>query len=291
VTEPYPPELASLCLPSPPGAVVPYGDDPEQFGELWPSPGGACAVLLHGGFWRKRYRLDLMHALAGDLSGAGYTVWNLEYRRAGCPGGGWPGTFHDVIAGYRMLARLAPPCGIDLDRVTVIGHSAGGHLALWLAARQRTRYARPALTIGLAPVPDLVQAYQRGLSQHAAAELLGGTPASTPDRYQQTSPIVMLPSGCRQVIVHGTADDAVPFDLSVHYTAAARAAGDDCRLVLLPQAGHIELIDPRTTAWRAVKGLLPRAVAGAAREEHGTNNHARDAEAPKSSPPAPPVAL
>jgi acetyl esterase/lipase len=257
--EPYPPELARLTVPDPPRRAVPYGGDPEQFGELWPGSGGACIILLHGGYWRKRYRVDLMHGLANDLWHAGYTVWNLEYRRVGCPGGGWPGTLSDVVAGFDGLARLASAHGIDPERVTVLGHSAGGHLALWLAARRREHCMRPALTIGLAPVSDLVLAYERGLSGYAAAELLGGTPTSNPERYRSTSPIALLPVGCRQVIVHGTADDAVPFDLSVRYTAAARRAGDDCRLIRLPGVGHTELIDPRTPAWRTVKNLLPPA--------------------------------
>jgi acetyl esterase/lipase len=257
--EPYPPELARLTVPAPPRGVIPYGDDREQFGELWPRPAGACVVLLHGGYWRRRYRLDLMHALASDLWCAGYTVWNLEYRRVGCPGGGWPGTFSDVAAGLGALAGLAPAHGIKLERVTVVGHSAGGHLALWLAAGRPAHGIRPALVIGLAPVSDLVLAYERGLSEHAAAELLGGTPASYPGRYRDLSPAALLPMGCRQVIVHGTADDAVPYDLSTRYAAAARRAGDECRLVSLPGVGHIELIDPGTRAWRTVKGLLPPA--------------------------------
>jgi acetyl esterase/lipase len=215
--------------------------------------------LLHGGYWRKRYRLDLMHALANDLWSAGYTVWNLEYRRVGCPGGGWPGTFSDVAAGLGALARLAPAHGINLEQVTVVGHSAGGHLALWLAAGQQAHAIRPALVIGLAPVSDLVLAHERGLSEHAAAELLGGTPASNPERYRDLSPMALLPVGCRQVIVHGTADDAVPFDFSTRYAAAARRAGDECRLVSLSGVGHIELIDPGTPAWRTVKSLLPPA--------------------------------
>lgn len=257
--EPYPPEIARLTVPVPPCPPITYGDDPEQFGELWPSPGEVCVVLLHGGYWRKRYRLDLMHALADDLWRAGYTVWNLEYRRVGCPGGGWPGTFTDVAAGADAIVRLAPAYEVSLRQVIVVGHSAGGQLALWLAARRPAQGLRPALTIGLAPVSDLVLAYERGLSEHAAAELLDGTPVSVPGRYRSASPISLLPTGCRQAIVHGTADDAVPFDLSVRYVAAARQAGDDCQLVSIQGTNHMELIDPRTSAWRTVKGLLPPA--------------------------------
>jgi acetyl esterase/lipase len=258
----YPPELARLTLPASPGPPLPYGDGPEQFGELWPVPGGPVVVLLHGGFWRRRYRLDIMHAMAADLQGRGYSVWNLEYRRADSPGGGWPGTFDDVCDGFAALAGLAGPHRLDLSAVTVIGHSAGGHLGLWLAADGRSaphRRPRPALTIGLAPVCDLVLAHRLGLSAGAAAGLLGCTPEQDPARYRDASPRALLPLGGRQVIVHGTADDAVPFAMSAGYAAAARGAGDACGLVELPGAGHLDLIDPASAAWHAVLERLPAA--------------------------------
>ncbi|HEU5332722.1 MAG TPA: alpha/beta hydrolase [Actinocrinis sp.] len=259
----YPPELARLTSPAGPGPRVPYGDDPEQFGELWPSPGGPVVVLLHGGFWRARYRLDIMNALAADLQQRGYSVWNLEYRRADSAGGGWPGTFEDISAGVAALTALAGPGphGLDLRAMTVIGHSAGGHLGLWLAAGgggpRRREHPRPALTIGLAPVSDLVLAHRLGLSEDAAAGLLGRTPDEDPGRYREASPLALLPLGGRQVIVHGTADDAVPFAMSAGYAAAARAAGDRCDLVELPGGGHLELIDPASAAWSAVLEWLP----------------------------------
>ena len=265
----YPPELARLASPASPGPRLPYGDDPEQFGELWPAPGGPVVVLLHGGFWRARYRLDIMNALAADLQRRGYTVWNLEYRRADSPGGGWPGTFEDISAGVAALTALAGPGprGPDLSAVTVIGHSAGGHLGLWLAAGGRLERAGPrrrehqdlvpALTIGLAPVSDLVLAHRLGLSADAAAGLLGRTPDEDPERYRAASPRALLPLGGRQLIVHGTEDDAVPFAMSAGYAAAARAAGDPCDLVELPGTGHLGLIDPAGSAWRAVLERLP----------------------------------
>ena len=267
----YPPELARLASPASPGPRLPYGDGPEQFGELWPAPGGPVVVLLHGGFWRERYRLDIMNALAADLQRRGYSVWNLEYRRADSPGGGWPGTFEDISIGVAALAALAGPGahGLDLCAMTVIGHSAGGHLALWLAAGgrigpRRHESPRPALTIGLAPVSDLVLAHRLGLSADATAGLLGRTADEDPARYREASPLALLPLGGRQVIVHGTADDAVPFAMSAGYAAAARAAGDSCDLVELPGAGHLELIDPASAAWRAVLERLPEP--GRARE-------------------------
>lgn len=271
----YPPDLARLASPASPGPRLPYGDGPEQFGELWPTPGGPVVVLLHGGFWRARYRLDIMNALAADLQQRGYTVWNLEYRRADSPGGGWPGTFEDISAGVAALTTLAGPeqHGLDLSAVTVIGHSAGGHLGLWLAAggrperaapRQREhqhQHVIPALTIGLAPVSDLVLAHRLGLSADAAAGLLGCTPEEDPGRYRAASPLALLPLGGRQLIVHGTADDAVPFAMSADYAAAARDVGDPCDLVELPGTGHLELIDPAGAGWRAVLDRLPAAEA------------------------------
>ena len=115
-----------------------YGPGTDRFGELWrPAGDGPWPVvaLLHGGFWRARRTLELMRPLAADLAGRGFAAWNLEYRRVGQPGGGWPGTFQDVAAGLDHLAELAGREPLDLDRLVVAGHSAGGHLALWSAAR------------------------------------------------------------------------------------------------------------------------------------------------------------
>jgi acetyl esterase/lipase len=267
----YAPELARLAVPSA-GVLVRYGDDADQFGELWPAAdaragGGAgggphpVAVLVHGGFWRARYRLDLMNALAAHLSAAGVAVWNIEYRRADSAGGGWPGTFDDVAAAFGALPRLAAEHRLDLDRVAVIGHSAGGHLALWLAARMGgTPPPAPAgrigLVVGLAPVGDLIDAHRRGLARDAAGRLVGAAYADAPDRYLAASPAALLPLRVRQLIVHGTADEAVPYEMSVDFHAAARAAGDACELLTLPGTGHFELIDPGSAAWRRVTPYL-----------------------------------
>jgi acetyl esterase/lipase len=261
--EPYPEELRRLTGTSTGELVLePYGEADEQVGELWPArPGGPhpVVVLLHGGFWRRRYRLDLMHALAADLQRRGVAVWNLEYRRVGSPGGGWPGTFEDVAAGFDVLRGLAGRYRLDLERVTAVGHSAGGHLALWLAARGRLRHgpgARaallPALAVALAGVCDLYEAARRHLSNDAVVELLGGGPDERPEAYRLASPAALLPLGVPQMLVHGTADATVPFEISQRYAAAARAAGDACELVALDGVDHLAPIDPATAAWRTV---------------------------------------
>jgi acetyl esterase/lipase len=245
--------------------VVSYGRDPSQFGELW-RPAGAASVpvvvLIHGGYWRARYGLDLMHALAADLRERGYAAWNLEYRRTGQAGGGWPGTFADVAAGIDALAGLAGPHRLDVSAVAVVGHSAGGQLALWSAARPRLSalFGRPrvvvAEVISLAGVCDLTAAAHRRLSQDAAAVLLGGGPEDIPDVYALACPARLLPLRTRQVIVHGTRDEAVPFALSAEYAAAARRAGDDCVFVPVPGADHFDVIDPASPAWDCAVGKL-----------------------------------
>jgi len=245
-----------------------YGPLEDQAGDLYLPAGSRPAVicLLHGGFWRMPHGRDQMTAIAHDLARRGLAVWNLEYRRLGSATGGWPGTFEDAIAGIGHLARLvAVGVDLDLERVTVVGHSAGGHLALWSAGRQRREPERGAAepvrisaAVGLAPVADLVRGYDLGLGGGAVAELLGGTPAGQAARYQAASPRAMLPLGVPQLLIHGTADDVVPVELSRSYTRAARSAGDQVELLELPGAGHMEYLDPASPAHAALCDWLTR---------------------------------
>ena len=234
-----------------------YGSDASQISDLHLPAGGGpwpVAVVIHGGFWRARYDRTLMDAVSADLATRGWAAWNLEYRRIGPGGnGGWPATFDDVSAGIDQLARLDAP--IDIGRVVTIGHSAGGHLALWAATRAESQVPLYSV-VGQAAVTDLAQASRLGLSDGAVDELLGGGPGEVPDRYAAASPVQRLPLGVPTLLVHGARDDTVPVTFSLEFRAAAVAAGDPCDLVVAERDGHFEHIDPASAAWATVTRWL-----------------------------------
>jgi dipeptidyl aminopeptidase/acylaminoacyl peptidase len=241
-----------------------YGVIPSQYVEVW-SPSSErldeqapTAVLLHGGYWRDRYDLHLMDGLAADLSRRGWTVVNVEYRRVGADGGGWPATFDDVNAALDAVEEMSDS---DTDRLVVVGHSAGGHLALLAAA------SRPLLgVVALAPVSDLQEASRRGLSDCAVHGLLGGAPSELPERYRAWDPMSHLPLGCPTLVVHGDADENVPVELSRAYCVAARSAGDDVTYVELPAGDHFVVIDPSSEVWTTVVAWMEE-LSGAGRRQ------------------------
>ncbi len=226
-----------------------YGAHPDQVANLQlPAGDGgpwACVVLLHGGFWRDRWDRTLMTPLARDLAGRGLAAWNVEYRRVGQDGGGWPGTLDDIGA---ALDALADQEGVDASRVAAVGHSAGGHLALWLASR-RDAPVRLRAAVALAGVCDLVSAAHARLGDGAVQAFLGGEPAAAPERYAAASPAALLPLGVPQLLVHGDADEIVPPSQSRSYADAALAAGDAVELVVLEGADHFDVVDPGHAAW------------------------------------------
>lgn len=226
--------------PGAPGMRIAYGDDPNQFGELHlptgPSP-HPVVMFIHGGFWRAKY--DLTHArhLCMAIAETGRAVWSIEYRRVGQSGGGYPGTFDDIRAGAKYLAQIP---GLDHSRVVLAGHSAGGQLALWLAAQDAMELRE---VIALAAVSDLRRARALNLGDGAVAAFLGGN-----DHDSFASPIELLPMPVPQRLLHGTADDVVPIELSERFASASKNA----QLIPLPGAGHLEVIDPRSKEWPTV---------------------------------------
>jgi acetyl esterase/lipase len=241
----------------PPAPVVRYGDHPDQVANLHHFGGESerspVVVLVHGGFWRERWDRTTATPLASDLAARGYLAWNIEYRRVGQVGGGWPGTLDDVAAAVDALADVE---GADLEHLAAVGHSAGGQLALWLAARLRPR-VRLRAAVSLAGVVDLERGAREGLGDGAVTALLGGGPDDVPERYSSASPAALLPLGVPQLLVHGADDAIVPPHQSRAYAELARAAGDDVELVEVAGADHFDLIDPGHDAWAAVVARLP----------------------------------
>jgi acetyl esterase/lipase len=252
------------------GRTLRYGPHRSQRVDLYlPAGTGphAVVVLIHGGSWRRRHSRIVMRGLAGDLLRRGFAVWNIEYRRLG-EGGGWPATFADVAAAIDLIASVQEP--LDPGRVSVVGHSAGGHLALWAAVRDRLPAGAPGWdpaiaprrTVAQAPVCDLAGAYRlwRGA---VVGELMGGGPDEVPERYAVADPIALPPPTMPTLLVHGTADRIVSVKLSRGYLERAVRAGGEVELVELEgDAGaHRRHVDPRGPAWGVVTEWLraPRA--------------------------------
>ncbi|AMM34546.1 lipase/esterase [Sinomonas atrocyanea] len=287
-------------MSTPPPIRVPYGPHPDQWGDLHlPAPGGGrpgggwrgIAVVIHGGYWRDRYTAELGAPVARDLAEHGIVAWNLEYRRAATDGpdgsrtagdGGWPATFLDVAAGIDRLAdvpvldllagddaaRLAEL--LSAGRVVSLGHSAGGHLAVWAAGRHRLPVGAPGAApagegprvalrgvVSQAGVLGLAEAEARGLSSHAARNLMGGASTDSAElaqAFRLADPMCALPIGVPVHAVHSRDDDAVPFALSEAYVAAARAAGDPA-VLHVTSGDHMAVIDPAHEAYRLCRSL------------------------------------
>jgi acetyl esterase/lipase len=252
---------------------VHYGDAPSQFGDLWlPNGKGPhpALVMIHGGCWRADLPgLELMAYVAEDLRQQGFAVWNIEYRRLGEPGGGYPGSFEDIANGVDWLRKLANANTLNLGNVVAVGHSAGGHLGLWAAARRRLPKASPLYrdnplsikaVVSLAGIGDLSDYRAQGpraCGGPSVIDFLDGAESRGPwDVFDDTSPAAMLPIGVPQAIVSGALDPIVPAAFGRAYAAKAKAAGDPVQEITITDAGHFELIDPQSSAFKEIRSII-----------------------------------
>jgi len=247
---------------------IAYGSDPLQFAEMrYPNAGGSFPLLfvIHGGFWRREYDLTHMSHLCAALTEKDIVTCNLEYRRLGDVGGGWPGTFQDInMACDRLMQIFSSDPRIDMKRISVTGFSAGGHLALWAASGHRIPESsiirsnssnRFANAISLAGVCDLRTAWKERLGNSVVDQLVG-PPNEHPERYLEASPIELLPVNTGQLLIHGTDDPIVPIVQSERYNQRAIQLGDHPQFIRLQGIGHFELIDPKSRAWLKVENAI-----------------------------------
>ena len=259
-----------------PDAAIAYGDDAFQKVEVWLPAGEGpfpTVLMVHGGCWTTSIAdRRLMNWIADDLRKEGIAVWNIDYRGVDRPGGGYPGTFLDAAMAADALMANAGRFQLDTDDIVAVGHSAGGHLALWLAARPKlpassalhTAHPLPiAHVISLGGLPDLeatAASPDNGCGTDVVAKLVGEPSASHPDIYADTSVPRLLPIGVPQDLVNGHEDRIVPMRLATSYVAQAEAAGDTAILHIVPATGHVELVAPETAAWAETKRLIRRAL-------------------------------
>lgn len=234
-----------------------YGDHPSQFVDLYaptdpPAGWRGTIISIHGGYWRATYGLDLNEPMARHLAGEGWLVSNIEYRRVTeetvteNSDGVWPEMSTDVLAAIDASPRTSGP-------TVLLGHSAGGHLALWAAAQLDGQIDG---VVALAPVTDLFLADGLQLSNHATKALFGEAAADRPDTYLSASPLHLLPFGTKQLIVHGEADDAVPVDMSLEYGETAALLGDEVTVISDSDVDHFDVINPHHRVWHSIDGWL-----------------------------------
>lgn len=248
-----------------PATRVRYGDARPQWADLYVPDGPGphpVAVVIHGGSWRGQWGADLMTGLAADLADHGVATLNLEFRLVHTDGG-WPATFQDLAAAIGLVTELAADHELDPTRLGVVGHSSGGHLALWTAigdvpGAPAVPPLRPAVVLSLAGVPDLHEGDRRatGEGDWAAKDFLGGHADEVPDRYAAASPAARLPLGVPLVLVQGLADRGDLVERAHAFAEQARAAGDDVTFLALPGVDHFHVIEADHPSWHAARDAV-----------------------------------
>jgi len=270
------PDLIGRPRPAP-DATISYGPDDLQQVDVWLPRGTGpfkTVLMIHGGCWTTGIaKRDLMNWIAADLRHAGYAVWNLEYRGVDRPGGGYPGTFVDAAAAADALATNAARFHLDASHVVAVGHSAGGHLALWLAGRYKLPVSNPlhgahplpiAHIVSLGGLPELAATAaspDNGCGTDVVAHLVGPATPAHPDVYADTSVPRLLPLGVPQDLINGEEDAIIPRRLGTGYAEQARKAGDTVSIRFMPATGHVELVAPESAAWGEAKRLIGHAFA------------------------------
>lgn len=250
--------------------LIPYGEEELQFGELrvpetsnTPFP---LVVFIHGGCWQAAYNLNHVSAVCADLVKEGYAVWTPEYRRIGDERGGYPNTFLDLQKSIKYISKLAEIYPVDVKKVFLLGHSAGGHLALWLSNQQGLSKESPFYNnipfvpqgvISLAGITDLIAYDTLGNDcSEAVQQLMGGTPLVMQEQYQQINPSTTLPDTIPIRLVHGDQDNIVPISQSEGYAKKAVLAGKDVKVITVEGGGHFDMVSPHSAAWQLIKAEL-----------------------------------
>jgi acetyl esterase/lipase len=270
------------AIPPPADHRIHYGPDEFQFGDLRlpdTAKGSVPLVIfLHGGWWKSAYDLEYGGHLCAALKSAGVATWSIEYRRVGSTGGGWPTTFQDVARGCDHVATLVKSYALDLNHVIVMGHSAGGHLAFWLAGRHHVPDASPIHTstpkvtlrgvialagaVDLRLTCDLAGSSTFAHDKHEVYSLMGGSPAEFPERYRAGNPGDLLPLGVRQILFQGSEDDQIPPELPGRWAERARQQGDGVDVAMIASADHFDVVDPGSKAWPTVQAAVLKMLQG-----------------------------
>ncbi len=271
-----------LTSAAPPAeARIHYGPDKSQFGDLRLPPTPLkrlvpLVVFLHGGWWQSQYDLEYAGHLCAALKTLGIASWSIEYRRVGSSGGGWPATLQDAAAGFDYVATLARSYPVDLSRVVAIGHSAGAHLAFWLAGRYHIPESSPiflpqpavplhgllslAGAVDLRLTCDLAGYFTFAHDKHEVYSLMGGPPSEFEDRYRAGNPGDLLPLNVPQILIQGIDDSQIPPQLPSRWADMAQRCGDHVTVKLIPGADHFDVVDPQSSAWPVVQAAVLKLV-------------------------------